>query len=589
MKKWFMIALACLFLLPLCSFFASAASPVTHYAVFLEYPIDGALPAEPTVLISVAGSDTALREEDGDYTLSCSWFEEKAGKSFSGSFVGGKTYLLVISVADLNDAYEFHSTPTLSVNGTVFPEAILAKKGDAMEITLPFLAEPEDITPAVTLTAEGEIDKVYDGKTAYLTVKVSPAYPGIVYDYHWLCDGKDVITDENLARLPIRNVADSGKYTCLVVATSPTKSAVSLSLEMKVDIRPRALTLVLESAEKTLGDPDPVFTYSLLGETFDEISGEIERASGEDVGEYTLLPGTLSFGDVITENYQLQILSGHLSILSPGKITFASVGNVADLSRIVGKSSSHIRVSASKGAIPEGAILSIAAASDDDASRIQNGAERPLLKAVTLSLIKENGDSAALTRGARLRIQIPLTEEEEKQDAKTMKVLLFTGGEVQELPFEIKTLSDVTYLSFDTESIGTLALVSGETPAEHAPEDGEPKGEKNLGAGLWAAIIAVCVIAVGAIAAGVFFLIKNKPKTPPKAPNAKPDKKAKPQKMPKAPKTAETEPGVDPLPDDERPDLPDEGENNGSKTDNATRDKDTAAVGKVISFEDLEE
>lgn len=67
-----------------------------------------------------------------------------------------------------------------------------------------------------------------------------------------------------------------------------------------LDIEPRALEITAEPAEKTYGDADPAFTWtvtggSLLGE--DTLSGELGRDAGEDVGDYDLTVGSVGNPD----------------------------------------------------------------------------------------------------------------------------------------------------------------------------------------------------------------------------------------------------------------------------------------------------
>lgn len=76
-------------------------------------------------------------------------------------------------------------------------------------------------------------------------------------------------------------------------------------------IAPLAVTVTIDDASIVYGDSDPVFTVddsALLGS--DELSGEASRASGTDVGEYTIGRGTLDAGG----NYDLTVTPGTLTI-----------------------------------------------------------------------------------------------------------------------------------------------------------------------------------------------------------------------------------------------------------------------------------
>lgn len=79
---------------------------------------------------------------------------------------------------------------------------------------------------------------------------------------------------------------------------------------LKATITPRPMTVIAMEASKSLGSPDPVFTYKadpLLGS--DRWSGALGRNPGDSAGSYPLTLGTLSAGPDYALAFQPSILS----------------------------------------------------------------------------------------------------------------------------------------------------------------------------------------------------------------------------------------------------------------------------------------
>jgi hypothetical protein len=64
----------------------------------------------------------------------------------------------------------------------------------------------------------------------------------------------------------------------------------------------RAITITPDALVKTYGNPDPDFTYSIVGSLIsgDVVSGKLGRTAGENVGTYPITIGTLSYGSNYT-------------------------------------------------------------------------------------------------------------------------------------------------------------------------------------------------------------------------------------------------------------------------------------------------
>ncbi|MEH2959087.1 MBG domain-containing protein [Candidatus Merdisoma sp. JLR.KK006] len=87
-----------------------------------------------------------------------------------------------------------------------------------------------------------------------------------------------------------------------------------VSVRVKVNRRP--VTVQAEAKSKTYGDPDPewTYTYSNVIEGY-PLSGRLARTSGEEVGTYSILQGTLT--DTENPNYTIVFTGNNLKI-NPG-------------------------------------------------------------------------------------------------------------------------------------------------------------------------------------------------------------------------------------------------------------------------------
>jgi hypothetical protein len=113
-----------------------------------------------------------------------------------------------------------------------------------------------------------------------------------------------------------RPAADAGEYTITpsnATFTSGRASNYDIAYApATLTISPLEVTVTVDDASKTYGDPDPAFDFSsspsLIGE--DAFSGGLERESGESVGTYSIGQGSLTAGS----NYTLTVEPGQLTI-----------------------------------------------------------------------------------------------------------------------------------------------------------------------------------------------------------------------------------------------------------------------------------
>ena len=105
--------------------------------------------------------------------------------------------------------------------------------------------------------------------------------------------------------------ADAGDHT--VKVQYPGGSEESLS----VTITPATVTITAQAQTKVYGDTDPALTYTSSGLISpDTLSGELERATGDDVGSYAITQGTLTAGGNYTISY-----TGATFTIAPATVT----------------------------------------------------------------------------------------------------------------------------------------------------------------------------------------------------------------------------------------------------------------------------
>jgi len=169
--------------------------------------------------------------------------------------------------------------PALTIEGTSASNYALG--------AMPTLAA--NITPFVLTYAASAADKTYDRTTtAQVTVVLNAYIPGD--DIAVTAIGAFANTDAG-SNKPVTVTgftlagADKGNYSLSATTLSATAS-----------ILPKALSVTATAGQnKTYGSVDPVFAYSLSGLiTGDSLTGALSRNSGENVGNYAIIKGSLS-------------------------------------------------------------------------------------------------------------------------------------------------------------------------------------------------------------------------------------------------------------------------------------------------------
>ncbi|MGI6740204.1 MAG: MBG domain-containing protein [Brevefilum sp.] len=126
-----------------------------------------------------------------------------------------------------------------------------------------------------------------------------------------------VLLTGELGREPGENV---GTYAITIGTLSAGEQYAITLVSANLTVTKRPITITADYQEKVEGDPDPALTYSVTAGSLaydDEITGVLERESGEDVGVYKILIGSLKIDDENNgENYDLEFEEGTFNILS---------------------------------------------------------------------------------------------------------------------------------------------------------------------------------------------------------------------------------------------------------------------------------
>lgn len=466
-----------------------------------------------------------------DFDMNSSiWYDNATGteKEMKAEelFVNGRNYVLKIRFSLYVKYLELDGETLLFINGK---KAELSRKGEEYEVKGNFVCTPRDLSPNVSLEVDGKKTKEYDGKEITLTAKVEKT-EGVNYRYEWYCNGK-LMQNRTDSTLTLKDVADSGKYYCKVYATpagdtSATGDATE-STSHEIVITPHKVTVQIEDVQKNLMDPDPEFSFTVIGEVYDEIIGKPERKAGEELGTYEITAGTLSFDETVKENYKLEILPGKLTILNASELAFTALSTFEDTSGITGVSDSKIRVSASKDAIPAGATVKISVASEDALQKLSSLSGKKMMKSFTVSIVDANGKSIALPKHGALKIQVPLTKDETVFKKGSITAGLYTGSASGALTCETVTTGDFLYIAVELRETGTVAIFEGDRPVSSKPQGTEkaPKGEEEKpktdgNIFLWIFAFLLTATALGAIIFTIVWKQKNAPKNPPRKPAA---------------------------------------------------------------------
>lgn len=589
MKKIAVILLAlALSLTVLPAAFAAEKISVENITVICDLPVQNESPDRqpPEMELLLPSDKPALTEADwGILDEETGWYDDSTGSEKKlgeeDLFVNGRSYLLRVSFKIFKEGVSVDNDTQIYVNRKAATFSVTGSGEDKVyEISCRFVCTPTKITPKVTIEVEGETEKDFDGEKTVLTASVEET-DGISYAYQWYLDDEPV-KDQTSEKIEIRNVSQSGEYYCKVsafVTTDGLEASVETdSASQRITIHPIPCVIRIESEEKNLFEKDPSFSYKVEGDIYDELKGEPARVAGEDLGKYAIGVGTLSFDEDKKDNYKLEVVSGYLTILKPDELPFSPVSgtSIADLSYIRGKNSSMVLVSASRGSLPEGALVTLRIPSEDQISPLQTLSSKEIFKSLAVSVVNENGKEVSLPKHATLRIQLPLTEEEEKMVPETITAGFYNGKASLIEPKISRSDDGITYLVLEITGVGTVSLFRGEDiqdPKQTEPDDAQ-KGPISLV--IWILIAVGALLAVGAIVFSIVWTTKNRVKAPALAKKEKKPDQKEIQHRERIQKIADEINAMPPVPEEKK------------EVEEKEEKPEEKKERKVISFEDLE-
>ena len=181
--------------------------------------------------------------------------------------------------------------------------------------------EEQKIKDFITLTPT-DVTEVYNGEAhAAGTAKVAGKAEGAdISDLKIEYQKADGTWTENPAEITATNVSDS--KTVKVRVSSEGKYTGTLTVEEKLTITRRPVTVAANSYQKTFGEADPAFTAKVEGTLGnDKVDYKLSREKGKDVGTYTITPT----GDEKQGNYKVTYKPGTLTIVAAQRTTELSV------------------------------------------------------------------------------------------------------------------------------------------------------------------------------------------------------------------------------------------------------------------------
>ncbi|MFA6766473.1 MAG: MBG domain-containing protein [Clostridia bacterium] len=147
------------------------------------------------------------------------------------------------------------------------------------------------------------------------------ADPALTYQYD---QEALILTDEITGTLVREEGQDVGEYEIKQGNVDAGDNYNIIYISSFLKINPKPIEVTANPQQKVYGYSDPVLDYVITaGELLegDELSGGLERETGEDVDEYEI-----GIGDLFNKNYAITFISDYLTIV-PRPITIKAVSN----------------------------------------------------------------------------------------------------------------------------------------------------------------------------------------------------------------------------------------------------------------------
>jgi hypothetical protein len=164
---------------------------------------------------------------------------------------------------------------------------------------LTYIGAKLDITPRpITVTADGKT-KVYGDDDPAFTAQVTTG--NLVFS-DGLSGALTRVAGENVGSYAINQGA---------LTAGPNYTVTFVSGSLSITTRPIGITADVKT--KVYGDPDPALTYQITSGSLaftDKFTGSLDRAAGENVGNYAIQEGTVA----LNANYALTYAGANLSV-----------------------------------------------------------------------------------------------------------------------------------------------------------------------------------------------------------------------------------------------------------------------------------
>ncbi|MBW6479408.1 MAG: T9SS type A sorting domain-containing protein [Bacteroidales bacterium] len=289
---------------------APASAPVGDYPILasnaqgqglsnynISY-VPGTLSVSDKILLTLEGLTVDNKVYDGTRTATVSDFG-----TLTGVQPGTDVQL------DTSQATALFNTKNVGNNKPVTVSGLILTGDDAVMYTIGSQISQANITPrALTLSGFVANNKVYDGSTAatggaFQDDRIEGDVLNFTFNYAFENANAGTNKQVLFTNIAISGGTDQNNYS---LATTTGNATATIS--------PRPLSIKADDKTKKFGENDPALTWTLTAGSLvsdDNITGQLQRQSGEAVGTYAIQQGTLTAGS----NYSINFTPGVFSIL----------------------------------------------------------------------------------------------------------------------------------------------------------------------------------------------------------------------------------------------------------------------------------
>ena len=160
-----------------------------------------------------------------------------------------------------------------------------------------------------TLTVE-KAPLIVTAKDNTITYGDKPSASGVEYSGFVNNETESVLTGTVAYSYNYEQFGNVGTYKITPVGLTSDNYEITFA-DGTLTVNAKAITVTADAVSKTYGDTDPALTYTAQGlVNGDELTGELNRAAGENVGSYAIEQNTLTAGN----NYSITYTGANLTI-----------------------------------------------------------------------------------------------------------------------------------------------------------------------------------------------------------------------------------------------------------------------------------